>query len=70
MEKFLGRSPKEEITRVQIERAKRLLTETNLSAAAIAEKCGYSQPKYFSQVFHAKVGYSPGAYRRSKNPSG
>ena len=70
MEKLLGRSPKEEITRVQIERAKRLLTETDLSAAAIAEKCGYSQPKYFSQVFHAKVGSSPGAYRRSKNGSG
>ena len=64
MEKLLGRSPKEEITRVQIERAKRLLTETDLSAAAIAEKCGYSQPKYFSQVFHAKVGLPPGAYRR------
>ena len=60
MEKLLGRSPKEEITRVQIERAKRLLTETDLPAAAIAEKCGYSQPKYFSQVFHAKVGLPRG----------
>jgi LacI family transcriptional regulator len=64
MEKLLGRSPKEEITRVQIERAKRLLTETDLSAAEVAEKCGYGQPKYFSQVFHAKVGLPPGAYRR------
>jgi LacI family transcriptional regulator len=64
MEKLLGHSPKEEITRVQIERAKRLLTETDLSAAAVAEKCGYSQPKYFSQVFHARVGLPPGAYRR------
>ena len=69
MEKLLGRSPKEEITRVQIERAKRLLTETDLSVAAIAEKCGYSQPKYFSQVFHAKVGTSPGAYRKSMSRS-
>jgi len=66
MEKLLGRSPKEEITRVQIEWAKRLLTETDLSAAQIAEKCGYSQPKYFSQVFHDKVGVPPGAYRKSK----
>lgn len=69
MEKLLGRSPKEEITRVQIERAKRLLIETDLSVAAIAEKCGYSQPKYFSQVFHAKVGTSPGAYRKSMSRS-
>lgn len=64
MEKLLGRSPKEEITRVQIERAKRLLTDTDLTAAEIAEKCGYSQSKYFSQVFHDKVGLPPGAYRR------
>ncbi len=69
MEKLVGRSPKEEITRVQIERAKRLLTETDLSAAEVAEKCGYSQPKYFSQVFHAKVGLPPGAYRRGERTS-
>jgi LacI family transcriptional regulator len=66
MEQLLGRSPKEEITRVQMERAKHLLTETDLSAAAVAGKCGFAQPKYFSQVFHARVGSPPGAYRRSK----
>jgi LacI family transcriptional regulator len=66
MQKFLGRSPKEEITRVQMDRAKQLLTETDLSAAIIAEKCGFSQPKYFNQVFHAKVGVPPGAYRRNQ----
>jgi LacI family transcriptional regulator len=65
MRKLIGRSPKEEITRVRLERAKLLLTETNLAAAVIAEKCGFEEPKYFSQVFHAKVGLPPGAYRRS-----
>jgi LacI family transcriptional regulator len=68
--KLLGRSPKEEITRVQLERAKQLLLETDLPAAAIAEKCGFSQPKYFSQVFHAKVGLPPGAYRQSNSRPG
>ena len=63
---LLGRSPKEEMIRVQIERAKQLLTETKLPATAIAEKCGFSQPKYFSQVFHARVGLPPGAYRRAQ----
>jgi len=61
--KLLGRSPKQEITRVQMERAKQLLTETDLPAARIAERCGFSQPKYFSQVFHSKVGLPPAAYR-------
>lgn len=70
MEKLLGRSPKEEISRVQIERAKGLLTETDLSAAAIAQKCGYSLPKYFSQVFHSKVGVPPGVYRKNLNRPG
>ena len=67
MRKLLGRSPKDEIIRVQLERAKQLLTGTNLSAAAIAEKCGFSQPRYFNQVFHRKVGVPPGEYRRTKN---
>ena len=66
MRTLLGRSPKEEMIRVQIERAKQLLTETKLPATAIAEKCGFSQPKYFSQVFHARVGLPPGAYRRAQ----
>jgi LacI family transcriptional regulator len=66
MQKLLGRCPKEEITRVQVERAKRLLTETDLPVAAIAAKCGFGEPKYFNQVFHAKAGLPPGAYRRSR----
>lgn len=67
--KRLQRSPKDEIVRVQIERAKQLLLSTNLPATAIAEKCGFSESKYFSQVFHAKVGLPPGAYRKSINRS-
>jgi len=70
MRKLLGRSPKEEITRVQMERAKQLLTETDLPAAAIAAKCGFSQAKYFNQVFHARVGLPPGAYHRSMRRPG
>jgi LacI family transcriptional regulator len=66
---LLGRSPKEEITRVQLECAKRLLVDTNLSVVAVAEKCGFSQPKYFSQVFHARVGIPPTLYgRNAKRP--
>jgi LacI family transcriptional regulator len=66
MRKLLGRSPKEEILRIQLDRAKELLTETVLPAAAIAQKCGFSQPRYFNQVFHGKVGLPPVAYRKTK----
>jgi LacI family transcriptional regulator len=62
---LLGRSPKEEITRIQLETAKRLLVDTDLPVVAVAEKCGFSQPKYFTQVFHTKVGTPPVLYRRN-----
>ena len=62
---LLGRSPKEEITRVQLETAKRLLVDTDLPVADIAEKCGFSQPKYFSQVFHVRVRVPPALFRRN-----
>ena len=65
VKKLLGRSPKEEITRVQLELAKGLLAETDLPVVVVAEKCGFSQPKYFSHVFHAKVGTPPALYRRN-----
>jgi LacI family transcriptional regulator len=63
----LGRSPKEEILRVQLQSAKGLLTETDLPASTIAERCGFRDPCYFNRIFQAKVGLPPGAYRR--NPS-
>src|SRR5262249_18829188 len=59
---LLGRSPKEEMMRIRLERAKQLLTETDLPVGAIAKKCGFSG-KYFSQAFQAKLGLTPGRYR-------
>ena len=66
---MLGRTPKEEITRVQLDRAKHLLVHTELAVGAIAERCGFAQLKRFSSVFHAKVGMPPGAFRRQTKPS-
>ena len=66
---LLGRSPKDEITRVQLEKAKSLLSETDLPVVAVAVRCGFSQPKYFSEVFHAKVGTPPASYRRETKRS-
>jgi LacI family transcriptional regulator len=62
--KLLGRSPKEEIVRVQLERARRLLADGELSIATVAERCGFAQANYFCQVFRARVGMTPAAYRR------
>jgi len=59
----LRRSPKSEITRVQLERAKALLTETDLPLTVIADKAGFSSAKYFTEVFHRKLGAPPTQYR-------
>jgi LacI family transcriptional regulator len=61
---LLGHSPKEEITRVQLERAQRFLVETELKVAAVAENCGFTQAKYFCQVFRRRFGITPAAFRR------
>jgi LacI family transcriptional regulator len=66
---LLGRSPKEEITRLQLERARSLLSFTDLSVAEVAAKCGFKESRYLCMVFHAKLGLSPLAYRMRKRGS-
>ena len=44
--------------------AKELLQYTELSVGAIASKCGFSDPFYFSKSFTKQVGISPSAFRR------
>jgi LacI family transcriptional regulator len=61
---LLGRTPKQEILRIQLERAKQLLAETDLTVADIALKCGFSEMKRLSEVFRAEFGVPPLAYRR------
>lgn len=62
--KLLGRSPKEEMTRVRMERAKELLRETRLSVADVADRIGYSESKYFIEVFSRSTAMTPLRYRR------
>ncbi len=62
--RLVGRSPKVEILRVQIARAKQLLADTDLSLPAIAERCGFHHAEYFSSIFRLKIGMPPGRFRR------
>jgi LacI family transcriptional regulator len=64
--RHLGRSPKAEIMRIRIERARMLLTQTDMFRENIAQICGFTFPAYFSRVFHSIVGMTPNAYRRSR----
>jgi LacI family transcriptional regulator len=67
---LLGHCPKEEITRIQLERARRLLAETQLKVAAVAADCGFAQAKYFCQVFRGRFGITPAAFRRKTIQAG
>jgi LacI family transcriptional regulator len=61
--KLLGRTPHEEIRRVQLDRVKALLAQTDLSLADVAERCGYAHVEYLSVVFKKKAGLPPSQYR-------
>jgi LacI family transcriptional regulator len=59
----LGRTIKTEITRVRLERARLLLQETDLPIAAVATRSGFSEPKYFCEVFRKAEGVTATTYR-------
>lgn len=61
--KLVGRTPHEEITRVQLNRAKVLLAETDLPLDAIAERAGFIHAEYLSVAFKRNVGMPPSHYR-------
>jgi LacI family transcriptional regulator len=61
--KTLGRSPKDEILRVRLNRAKQLLSETDHCLALVAEKVGFEHTEYLSVIFKKRVGLTPGQYR-------
>jgi LacI family transcriptional regulator len=61
---YFGRSPKQEMIRVQIERAQELLTQTDLALAEVARRCGYAHFKDLCRAFRARLGTTPSAYRR------
>jgi LacI family transcriptional regulator len=62
---FLGRTPKAEMLRVQLGRAKQLLVETDLQMAEIARRTGFASDKYFSDAFWHQTGQRPTTYRDS-----
>jgi AraC-like DNA-binding protein len=60
-----GVPPKAWLSRCRMERARRLLAESDASIQQIAEDLGYSDLFFFSRHFKRHVGLSPLAWRRS-----
>jgi LacI family transcriptional regulator len=61
--KMLGRTPHDEILRVQLQRVKQLLEETDLPLAMIADRAGFKHVEYLSVVFKRHFHQPPSQYR-------
>ena len=60
----LHRNPKEEILRHQMERAKMLLSNTDLTITKVAKESGFTSLAYFSRAFRRQIGLTPRDYRK------
>lgn len=63
---LLNRTPAEEIRRVRLEHARKLLLETGMSISAIAMASGFSSGAYLSHTFRRDFGLTPGELRSSR----
>lgn len=61
--KAINRTPHEQILRLQLQRAKELLTETELPLSQVAAACGFRHAEYLSVVFKKHEGVPPSHYR-------
>lgn len=66
----LQRSPKEEIVRVRMERAKLLLGTTELAVSQVARRCGFASLEYFIRLFRRHLGTTPRTYRHQVRGEG
>lgn len=62
----VGHSPAQEIRRVRLEAALRLLETTNQSIAEIASLTGFTSVKQFALLLRRERGVTPGEYRRQR----
>lgn len=52
-----------EIRRVRLDRARLLLTETDMKIPQVADRCGYGHYPHFIEAFRKAIGTTPSAYR-------
>ena len=61
---YFGRTILEEIRRLRIDKARKLLAETDMQMQEIAEACGYATYNYLTHTFKRVTGTSPSEYRK------
>jgi AraC family transcriptional regulator len=59
-----GLSPMEYLTRVRLDKARRLLSRTDKRVSQVALECGFASGAHFSSVFRKSTGIRPKDFRR------
>lgn len=67
--RYIGRSVADEITRLRVEHAKRMLAETKEKQQQVAVASGFRNDARLVLVFTRVTGMTPGEYRRNFNPA-
>lgn len=65
--KYLNTSPKKYFMELRLERAQKLLVQTEASVTEVALACGFESPGHFSRVYRAAFGVTPLAQRAKLN---
>lgn len=60
-----GTTPRTYLSSVRIERARRLLAETDVSISEVAGRVGYESQSHFTNVFKDATGMTPRAFRKA-----
>ncbi|MBD2865565.1 MULTISPECIES: AraC family transcriptional regulator [Paenibacillus] len=63
-----GVTPSRYVTECRIEKAKRLLCQSDYTIDHIAQLCGYDNGFYFSRIFTKETGTNPSEYRKRHAP--
>ncbi|MBQ6183520.1 MAG: helix-turn-helix transcriptional regulator [Clostridia bacterium] len=64
IKKYAGKTVTELINSIRLEKSRELLTGGKDRISDIANKCGYSDSKYFTRLFRKEYGVAPLAYRQ------
>jgi transcriptional regulator GlxA family with amidase domain len=64
----VGRTPREQIVRMRIEHAMKLMAGTDLPLSGIALAAGFSDQAHFSNNFRRTIGMTPRQWRRGRQP--
>lgn len=64
-----GTTPRSFLAEIRLNEAGRLLKESNLTIAEVANRSGYESPASFTRAFRRRQGVAPGEFRRRFRPA-